>query len=124
MKAGPADSLNSGLTIYKLILKHIKSTPRYKQQEFITIPPKLISNTTFPAKVEFNTKILSDNISVKQRSSVKTLPVKGETDSTGHSKVRLVQQPHPVSESLADQLPLHLAHQLLIGLLGEVRDSQ
>ena len=67
---------------------------------------------------------LSDNISEKQRSSLKTLPVKGETDSTGHSKVRLVQQPHPVFVSLADQLPLHLAHQLLIGLLGEVRDSQ
>ena len=53
-------------------------------------------------------KILSDNISRKQRSSLKTLPVKGETDSTGHSKVRLVKQPHPVSGSLADQPPLHL----------------
>ena len=100
-----------------------KFTPRYKQQEFMTIPPKLISNTTFPAKLS-SIQDLSDNISEKQRSSLKTLPVKGETDSTGHSKVRLVQQPHPVSGSLADQLPLHLAHQLLTGPLGGVRDSQ
>ena len=70
-----------------------------------------------PTKVDF--KLFSN-----KDLCFKTLPVKGETDSTGHSKARLVQQPHPVFGSLADQLPLHLAHQLLIGLLGEVRDSQ
>merc|ERR1712130_592350 len=36
---------------------------------------------------------------------LKTFPVKGETDSTGNSKVK---QPHPVSGPLADHYLLHL----------------
>ena len=39
---------------------------------------------------------------------LKTFPVKGETDSTGNSKVRLAKQPHPVSGPLADHCLLHL----------------